>query len=349
MVRISAPANIKLAGEHGVVHGTDCIAAAVDKLAATNAEKGSDDRVTITLKDLKESRSFRLDELSSLYRSWKEKRDIKAFIDENNKITPTMLPFAFVASRLELEFTVPVIGTTLTSSSEVPKQKGYASSTSIGASFVGASIKLAGVHLKDEDIIDVMKDVDRIIHINPNAGRIDIGPAYYGGYVCWSPTSGYSVEHVPQSLNFLVVDVGKKPSTSQMVGIVNAEVETYPGKTEKLFSEMKQIVLKEKEALHSGDPARLGELMSQNQKILKELWVSSEGLDKMARLAEENGAYGAKLSGGGGGGMGIVLCDPACNDLLIDVMRGAGFEVERIQITERGVKEQLDERTKSIA
>jgi len=47
--------------------------------------------------------------------------------------------------------------------------------------------------------------------------------------------------------------------------------------------------------------------MNQNHKLLQELGVSTEKLDKMCEAAVVSGAYGAKLSGAGGGDCMIAL------------------------------------------
>jgi len=52
-----------------------------------------------------------------------------------------------------------------------------------------------------------------------------------------------------------------------------------------------------------------GELMYRNHELLKKLSVSSEGLDKAVEKARTYGMLGAKLSGGGGGGIAIILAD----------------------------------------
>ena len=47
--------------------------------------------------------------------------------------------------------------------------------------------------------------------------------------------------------------------------------------------------------------------MNQNHKFLQDLGVSTEKLDKMCQVSVEAGAYGAKLSGAGGGDCMIAL------------------------------------------
>jgi mevalonate kinase len=47
--------------------------------------------------------------------------------------------------------------------------------------------------------------------------------------------------------------------------------------------------------------------MNQNHKLLQELGVSTEKLNRMCLAANDSGAFGAKLSGAGGGDCMIAL------------------------------------------
>jgi mevalonate kinase len=170
-----------------------------------------------------------------------------------------------------------------------------------------------------------------------------VPPVYYGGYVIGSPTTGYSSIAVSDFPDLLAVSVGPKVPTSDTVFVVNVKGRTYPTRTKEIFHAVQRIVIEEKQALQSGDNAKLGELMLSNHALLMELGVSSEKLDAMVTLAKEKGAYGAKLSGGGGGGMGVVNCNPARYFLTETAMQDAGFEVERIEVTQTGVKKQIEE------
>jgi mevalonate kinase len=62
-----------------------------------------------------------------------------------------------------------------------------------------------------------------------------------------------------------------------------------------------------KKALEVGDFEKVGKTMSQNHKILQDIGLSHEILDHLCRLAIENGALGAKVTGGGRGGYMVAL------------------------------------------
>jgi hydroxymethylglutaryl-CoA reductase len=85
------------------------------------------------------------------------------------------------------------------------------------------------------------------------------------------------------------------------------------------------------EALKRGDLERLGELMNVNQGLLNGLQVSSWELEELIQIARENGALGAKLTGGGGGGSMIALC-PDNATAVVQAMQDAGYQAMEVRI-----------------
>ena len=75
-----------------------------------------------------------------------------------------------------------------------------------------------------------------------------------------------------------------------------------------MFKGIDALTLQAIEALKKNDLERLGELMNVCQGLLNGLQVSSWELEELIQIARENGALGAKLTGGGGGGSMIALC-----------------------------------------
>jgi mevalonate kinase len=76
---------------------------------------------------------------------------------------------------------------------------------------------------------------------------------------------------------------------------------------ESILGQIKLIVEKAKEELTNHNFKAVGQLMSKNQQLLMELGVSSVELDTLNKAAMEAGAWGAKLSGAGGGDCMIAM------------------------------------------
>jgi hydroxymethylglutaryl-CoA reductase len=67
------------------------------------------------------------------------------------------------------------------------------------------------------------------------------------------------------------------------------------------------------------------------QGLLNGLQVSSWELEELIQIARENGALGAKLTGGGGGGSMIALC-PDNAQQVIQAMRASGYQAMEVRI-----------------
>jgi mevalonate kinase len=76
--------------------------------------------------------------------------------------------------------------------------------------------------------------------------------------------------------------------------------------------------------LINGDLPILGQLIDKNQELLKQLNVSSPGIEHLVQAARDAGAYGAKLSGGGRGGNVIALASPSQIDSITTALIDAG-------------------------
>jgi mevalonate kinase len=108
-------------------------------------------------------------------------------------------------------------------------------------------------------------------------------------------------------LRFLIADSGMKSLTSQVVGVVRSNWEQDKAHFNILFQAIDQVVMSALEAFRSGDIQKIGSLMKENQGLLEQVGVSNPTLEKLISAANNNGAYGAKLSGAGMGGNIIAL------------------------------------------
>jgi len=76
-----------------------------------------------------------------------------------------------------------------------------------------------------------------------------------------------------------------------------------------LLSQIGRIAKDARQALSQGNIEVAGQLMNENQAALRSLGVSSIELEHLVQIALEEGAFGAKLCGGGMGGNMIALVD----------------------------------------
>jgi mevalonate kinase len=331
---IKAPAVVKLYGEHAVVYGKLSVAAAVSMFATASASSSTDRKLHIELEDIGKSYEISSEDLMKLYNSYNKRQEIASYIDAALQTVPNeVLPYATIASMIAGTHG-GISGMKLKIHSEIPMQRGFASSAACSTAFALAMLKHSNIMLSDNEAIEIAREGEKVSHISEGAGRIDISTSYYGGYVSYSSGS-FKSEGIEGESEIIIIDTGPKKSTAETVGNVRRFYESNRAKAEEYFNEIDSIARSGLEALKNGDIRKAGKLMLENQRLLKELGVSSEGLDAAVDLAVRSGAYGAKLSGGGGGGIAIALAEHP--DRLAESMKGR-FNVYKAHITTQGAK-----------
>ena len=124
---------------------------------------------------------------------------------------------------------------------------------------------------------------------------------------------------------------GYEGLTARTVGRVRAAWKKDPRLYERIFDQMDALTLRAIQAIQDYDLAALGELMNVCHGFLNALQVSSPELEQLVDIARENGALGAKLTGGGGGGS-IVAITEGGTERVVSAIRGAGYQAVPIRI-----------------
>ncbi len=336
---VKAPGVVKLLGEHAVVYGRLAVAIGINLYAKANVSKTKSKVLAIDAADFQANGSFDRESLEKIYDSYKSKKSIDDYAASQN-IPKHLLPFATIASRLLREANLEPTGLKVTLHSGIPLQKGLASSAALCTAFTVALVKAAGANLSDEMIIDIARDGDRIIHKNENAGRIDVSTSFYGGYTTFSTATGAKKQDISKKLRLLVVDTGPKRSTAEPVGHVAQLYQSDRDNVSALFDRINQCALDGIEAIKSSRLKKLGKYMYEDQELLRMLGVSNDALDRAVLIAKDAKAYGAKLSGGGGGGIAIILCGKN-KEAIASRLREEKFDVIPISMSAKGAKDYL--------
>ena len=164
------------------------------------------------------------------------------------------------------------------------------------------------LNLDDDRINNIAYEGEKGYHGNPSG--IDNTAATYGGIIWFQrKPDGNIIERIKlkEPVEIVIGNTGKVADTKKAVAGVRERKEKYPEKYNQIFEEARKLVFDARNALEDFDIRRVGELMNKNHKLLQEIEVSSEELDLLVEIALENGALGAKLTGGGLGGNMIAL------------------------------------------
>jgi mevalonate kinase len=133
--------------------------------------------------------------------------------------------------------------------------------------------------------------------------------------------------HIKRPVEIVIGSTGKVANTKAMVEGVAERRKKDPKKYDPLFTQAGNLAIAGRKALEAGDLKKVGDLMNENHRILQEIGVSSKELDQLVDVARKQGAFGAKLTGGGGGGCMVALTGgKEVSGKIVGAFKGAGFE-----------------------
>ena len=94
-----------------------------------------------------------------------------------------------------------------------------------------------------------------------------------------------------------------------------------------------KIVREARTVLESGDAAKLGRLMDENQRLLKEMNLSCKEAEEIIEHARKAGATGAKITGTGRGGYVVLLTKGKdAQEKVAKAIEAAGYRVMKTEI-----------------
>lgn len=182
--------------------------------------------------------------------------------------------------------------------------------------------------LSDEQINELAYEGEKGYHGSPSG--IDNTAATYGGLIWFVRGEPNVMERlkIKRPVEVVMADTGIVANTKAAVAGVHERKEKYPEKYGKIFSEARDLAFMARKALEDYDIRAVGKLMDENHRLLQAIEVSCKELDFLVELARANGAYGAKMTGGGLGG-NIVALTPGkdLQDQVARAIKKEGFEV----------------------
>jgi hydroxymethylglutaryl-CoA reductase len=211
----------------------------------------------------------------------------------------------------------------------VPRAMGLGASAALAVAVIRALDRHCQLKLAEADICGLAYECEKIAHGTPSG--VDNTVATYGQAVLYRRGDPPLVEtlRLQQPLPLVVGLTGTESLTAKMVARVRRAWERNKDLYERIFDEIDRLALQALKSLQSQDLEQLGELMNVCQGQLNALQVSSRDIEELLQIARENGAIGAKLTGGGGGGSMIALC-PDGGARVIEAMRNAGYQAMEV-------------------
>ncbi len=214
----------------------------------------------------------------------------------------------------------------------VPRAMGLGGSSALAVAVLRALSHTYQLGLSDGRINELAFECEKAAHGTPSG--VDNTVATYGTplrYQRDGDTPRYESLKLGQPLELVVGITGKESLTADTVARVRASWQQYPDRYESIFDQIALLTEAGAEALVSGRLAELGELMNLCHGYLNALQLSTPELEELIHIARANGALGAKLTGGGGGGSMVALCQDNQRDVQ-QAMQAAGYNTLEVRL-----------------
>lgn len=217
---------------------------------------------------------------------------------------------------------VPASDAMLTLHSSIPMASGLGSGAAIATAIMRALSAALGRVLAPEELNALVFEVEQRHHGTPSG--IDNTVIVYEQPVYFVRGAPLETFRIGAPFTLLVADSGQPSPTKVAVSDVRALYEQDRDDVDAVFDDIAALVVEARRAIETGAVDTLGALMSRNHALLRQLTVSSGALDRLCGAAEQAGALGAKLSGGGRGGNMIALVTPEQASEVAAALRAAG-------------------------
>lgn len=295
----SAPGKLILAGEHAVVYGQPALAMPIAVLRASVAAEPAPRGAGMTV---------HAPDLGLVWR-------LRA-----------TAPLSDLAQRTLDYLQLPEPDLHLTISSSIPIASGMGSGAAVGAALVRALAEQAGQQLSAQVISDLVYQSEKAFHGTPS-GIDNTVVAYEQPILFQRQTQGEPLIApltVGDQWHFVVADSGIASETKAVVGDLRQRWLADPELYNRQFVAVGNLVRQIQTALAGNDAELFGQLLSQNHQLLQTLGVSAEKLDYLVQTASAAGAWGAKMSGAGWGGIMLALVPAERANHVQQQLRAAG-------------------------
>lgn len=299
---------IILFGEHFVVYGLPGIASAISDKTIARIEK---------------SRKFELVDNRPAIEGYKDEK--KGEMERSMKL---ILDFM----RIDVAKT-PV---KITLSGNLLCASGIGASAAMATSVARAFSGYFNLGLDDDQINRISYEGEKGSAGTPSG--IDNTCATFGGLL-WFEKNMQGRENkielieTKKPIEIVLGNTGISKETKEVVADVRKAKEADPKKYERIFSEYRKLVEEGRQALESGDNKKIGKLMDENHRLLKEMGLSCPEVEMIISAAKKAGATGAKITGTGRGGY-VILLTPRkdLQEKVAKAIEATGFRTMKTKI-----------------
>lgn len=185
--------------------------------------------------------------------------------------------------------------------SEIPQKRGMGSSAAISIAAIRAVFDYFEQSIDMETLEILVNKAEIIAHSNPSG--LDAKTCLSGKAITFIRNIGFSTLNLDLDAYLVIADTGIYGNTREAVEkVAQAEEANLPHLA--ALGDLTEMVQK---AIQAKTISEIGPLMTKAHSHLQAIGVSIDKADQLVQISLENGALGAKMSGGGLGGCIIAL------------------------------------------
>jgi len=237
----------------------------------------------------------------------------------------------------------------MTTYSDAPAGSGLGSSSTMVVAILKAYMEWLNLPLGEYDMASLAYDIERI-DLNLSGGKQDQYAATFGGLnfiefyennrVIVNPLriKNWIKNEVESSLVLYYTGTSRESAT-----IIDDQIRNTKDKSESSLEgmhELKYFASEMKNAFLMGDFEKLASCLRQGWKSKKKTssFVSNSEIDMTYEFIMANGGKAAKISGAGGGGFMMIICDPKEKYSLCEKLKKTQGKVMSVHFTENGAQ-----------
>lgn len=339
----SVPGRVCLLGDHMDWLGYSVITASIDMKIFCEASVYGHDKCEI----------FSYEPYSTFceYRYNEPKIDEKNDLKYSQAVIQVIKHSGWDLPGIRIRFFKPTYGTGL---KNLISGKGLSSSAALSVATAASVYLVSNKYNRQEDPLkDQCAETAYVAEhdvLKINCGRMDPYACSTGGVLkidCSKTPVEINKYQDINGCDLIVGDSTKVKDTGRILSWLKERYNSSETSLIKGISNIKHLVEKADRILNSPEvcPLKLGDLMNLNQKYLREdLQVSGvcplspSNLDELVDAALDSGAYGAKVSGSGGGGCIIALCNPRKSRTVMCAIEDSGGVAYKVKTTSQGLE-----------
>ncbi len=223
--------------------------------------------------------------------------------------------------------------------SQLPSASGLGSSAAVTVATLFAINDEFKLEYTREEVAGLAHEVEKITQ-GGHASATDTYVSTFGGMVLIRGSEKRRLIP-PQNFSIVIGNSMVSHNTAEMVGRVSAFCSETPQIANHIMDAIGAITM---EAMYNMEnPHALGTLMNRNHALLEALGVGHPALSQLVLAARGAGAYGAKLSGAGGGGCIWALCSKGSRNRVANAIEDCDGRTIGTGIDTEGARKEKDE------